>query len=309
MEDYQCLNMVEPVYIQTAKRGILKERIVEAYALLESCCLCPRNCNVNRNKEQKGICKTGRKVKVSSFHPHFGEESPLVGIYGSGTIFFSNCNLLCNFCQNYDISHLGQGMEISNKQLAGFMLDLQERGCHNINLVTPSHVVPQILSALEIAISKGLNIPLVYNTGGYDSLETLKLLDGIIDIYMPDLKFMEPEDSILCGLPEDYPEITKRAIVEMHRQVGDLKVSTSGIATRGLLIRHLVMPGDLSKTEKTMRFIATEISENTYVNIMSQYRPAYIAVNIAELNRQITETEFKKALESKRQNGLLRAIL
>lgn len=298
--------MFEPVYIHTARSGVLRERIIEAYSRMESCCLCPRNCNVNRNEEQKGICKTGEKAKVSSFGPHYGEEAPLVGEMGSGTIFFSNCNLLCNFCQNYDISHLGEGTEVSNKQLAGFMLDLQERGCHNINLVTPSHLVPQILSALEIAISKGLNKPLVYNTGGYDSLETLKLLDGIIDIYMPDLKFMEPQDAVLCGLPEDYSEITKRAIVEMHRQVGDLEVSTSGIATRGLLIRHLVMPGNLSKTDEAMRFIATEISENTYVNIMSQYHPAYKAVSISGLNRPITEIEFKEALESGHQNGLSR---
>ncbi len=301
--------MAEPVYIQTARSGVLRERIDEAYSGMESCCLCPRNCNVNRNEEQKGICKTGEKAKVSSFHPHFGEEAPLVGIHGSGTIFFSNCNLLCNFCQNYDISHLGEGTEVNNKQLAGFMLDLQERGCHNINLVTPSHVVPQILSALEIAVSKGLTIPLVYNTGGYDSLETLKLLDGIIDIYMPDLKFMESEDAFICELPRDYPEITQRAIVEMHRQVGDLEVSTSGIATGGLLIRHLVMPGNLSKTDKAMIFIATEISENTYVNIMSQYHPAYKAVNISGLNRPITEIEFKEALESGRRNGLLRQPL
>lgn len=301
--------MAEPVYIQTARSRVLRERIIEAYSRMESCCLCPRNCNVTRKEEQKGICKTGGKAKVSSFHPHFGEETPLVGIHGSGTIFFANCNLLCNFCQNYDISHLGQGTEVSHKQLAGFMLDLQERGCHNINLVTPSHVVPQILSALKVAVINGLSIPLVYNTGGYDSLETLKLLDGVIDIYMPDLKFMEPEDAVLCGLPEDYPKIVKQAIIEMHRQVGDLKISTSGVATGGLLIRHLVMPGNLSKTDEAMRFVATEISENTYVNIMSQYRPAYKAVSIAGLNRQITETEYKEALESGRRNGLSRTIL
>ncbi len=296
--------MLEPVYIQTAKNGVLKERVNEAFARMESCCLCPRRCNVNRNEEQKGICKTGEKAKVSSFHPHFGEEAPLVGIHGSGTIFFSNCNLLCNFCQNYDISHLGQGTEVSNKQLAGFMLDLQERGCHNINLVTPSHIVPQILSALEVATLNGLRIPLVYNTGGYDSLETLQLLDGIIDIYMPDLKFMDPQAAILCGLPEDYSKIAKQAIIEMHKQVGDLEVSTSGIATGGLLVRHLVMPGNLCKTDEAMRFIATEISKNTYVNIMSQYHPAYKAVNIEGLNRQISETEFKEALESGHRNGL-----
>ena len=301
--------MVEPVYIQTARSGILRERIIEAYTRMESCYLCPRNCNINRNEKQKGICKTGVEAKVSSFGPHYGEETPLVGRMGSGTIFFSNCNLLCNFCQNYDISHFGEGTEIANTQLAGVMLDLQKRGCHNINLVTPSHIVPQILTALEIATSKGLNIPLVYNTGGFDSLETLKLLDGIIDIYMPDLKFMEPEEALLCGLPQDYPLITKLAIVEMHQQVGDLKIDTSGIATGGLLIRHLVMPGNLSKTDEAMRFIATEISENTYVNIMSQYRPAYKAVNLEGLNRQISKTEFKEALESGRKNGLLRAIL
>lgn len=298
--------MFEASYIQAAKNGTLRNRISEAIAKMESCSLCPRNCKINRNKDKLGICKTGKLAMVSSYHPHFGEESPIVGAGGSGTIFFTNCNLLCNFCQNYDISHRGVGEEVSDKQLAGMMVNLQNKGCQNINFVTPSHVIPQILSALSIAIDKGLNIPLVYNTGGYDSVESLKLLENIVDIYMPDLKLLSVQSARKCGIPLDYPDIVKNAILEMHRQVGDLKINYQGIALRGLLVRHLVLPNNLNNVEASMEFIAGEISKNTYVNIMSQYRPCYKAVSVKELASTITLNEIRVAREAARRNGLAR---
>lgn len=298
--------MFKPIYIETAWKGILRDRIAEAHARMDSCTLCPRSCGVNRNEGELGVCKTGRNAIISSFHPHFGEEAPLVGIHGSGTIFFTHCNLLCNFCQNYDISHLGAGEEVSDNQLAGIMLHLQNKACQNINFVTPSHVIPQILSALEIAIDKGLNIPLVYNTGGYDSVDSLELLDGIIDIYMPDLKLLSNRSAQLSEIPSDYPEIVKKAICEMHRQVGDLMLNIQGIAQRGLLVRHLVLPNDLNSSNVAMEFLARDISQNTYVNIMDQYRPCYKAGGIPELSRPITKTEFREALEAARRNGLSR---
>ncbi len=284
--------------------GILDLRIKAALEQLSCCTLCPRSCRVNRTASEKGICQTGRLSMISGFGPHFGEESPLVGSHGSGTIFFAHCNLLCNFCQNYDISHQGRGQEITDKQLGLSMLDLQTRGCHNINLVTPSHVIPQILSALKIAIEGGLKIPLVYNTGGYDAGESLKLLDGIVDIYMPDLKFLNKHTAIICNLPLNYPEVVKKAITEMHRQVGDLKMNRHGLATRGLLVRHLVMPGDLANSENVMAFLANEISQNTCVNIMDQYRPCFKARSVSEISRSITPTEIKEAREAARRNGL-----
>ncbi|HAY37996.1 MAG TPA: radical SAM protein, partial [Desulfobacteraceae bacterium] len=224
-----------PAYIETFKKGLLAEKIETAYKILKSCTLCPRQCKVDRLAGETGVCKTGKKAYVSSFNAHFGEEGPLVGTHGSGTIFFTHCNLLCIFCQNYDISHLGHGEEISNEQLAGMMLHLQNKGCHNINFVTPSHVVPQILSAVENAISEGLSVPLVYNTGGYDSVQTLKLLEGVFDIYMPDFKFWDPEIAKTTCNAKDYPEITQKALIEMHRQVGDLLIDDRGIAKRGIL--------------------------------------------------------------------------
>lgn len=298
--------MFEASYIQAARNGVLNDRISEAYGRMESCSLCPRNCKINRNKDKLGICKTGKLAIVSSYHPHFGEESPLVGTGGSGTIFFTHCNLLCNFCQNYDISHRGVGEEVSDKQLAAMMVYLQNKGCQNINFVTPSHVIPQILSALSIAIDKGLNIPLVYNTGGYDSVESLKLLENIVDIYMPDLKLLSVQSARKCGMPLDYPDIVKNAILEMHRQVGDLRINNQGIALKGLLVRHLVLPNNINNGEESMRFLAREVSKNTYVNIMSQYRPCYKAISVKELACTITLNELWVAREAARRNGLAR---
>jgi putative pyruvate formate lyase activating enzyme len=241
---------------------------------------------------------------VSSFGPHFGEEAPLVGMHGSGTIFFTYCNLRCLFCQNYTISQLGDGNKVSKDELAGMMLSLQEKGCHNINVVSPTHVVPYILDALELAASKGLNIPLVYNTGGYDSLETLKLLDGVVDIYMPDMKYSDKKTAEQLSGIKDYPEANRAAIKEMHRQVGDLQINDQGVAQRGLLVRHLVLPNRLAGTEEIVRFLAREISIHTYLNIMAQYRPSYKASTVPLVSRPLAREEFNEAITLARQHGL-----
>lgn len=294
----------QPVYIETSESGLLKQKINTARNILRSCTLCPRKCKINRLTGETGVCKTGEKAWVSSFGPHFGEERPLVGHSGSGTIFFTHCNLLCIFCQNYDISHKGDGDEISDDTLAKIMMSLQNSGCHNINFVTPSHVVPQILSAVEIAVAYGLSVPLIYNTGGYDNVETLNLLDGVIDIYMPDFKFWDTEVARATCNAGDYPEIARLAVKEMHRQVGDLMLDDSGIARRGLLVRHLVMPDGLAGTREVMRFIAAEISTDTYVNIMSQYRPCGRANEIDMLNRCPIRIELDTALEIAKEEGI-----
>jgi putative pyruvate formate lyase activating enzyme len=243
---------------------------------------------------------------VSSYGPHFGEEAPLVGRHGSGTIFFTNCNLRCLFCQNYSISQLGEGEKVGREELAYMMLSLQSQGCHNINLVSPTHVVPQILEALEAAVESGLHLPLVYNTGGYDSLETLKILDGIVDIYMPDMKYSDEKIAEELSGIENYPEINREAVKEMHRQVGDLEINEDGIARRGLLVRHLVLPHGLAGTRGVVNFLSKEISPNTYVNIMAQYHPCYKAFQIPALSRRITGDELQQAIELTRQAGLNR---
>jgi len=295
----------QPAYIETFEKGILQERKEQAFEQLKNCHLCPRNCAVDRTAGETGICKTGVRAVVASYAPHFGEEAPLVGRFGSGTIFFTHCNLLCNFCQNYDISHEAQGTEVSNAQLARIMLELQQMGCHNINFVTPSHVIPQILAALEIAIKNGLDIPLVYNTSGYDHVESLQLLNGIFDIYMPDFKFWDPKVAEeTCNAP-DYPDKVKVAIKEMHRQVGDLEI-VDGIAKKGLLVRHLVMPNDLADTKEIMHFLAENISLNTYVNIMPQYRPYGNVFDNTDLSRSITNEEYENAIEFAKMAGLSR---
>jgi putative pyruvate formate lyase activating enzyme len=296
----------EPAYLKTYQEGKLKEKIKVAQAILSKCQLCPRQCEVNRLKEEKGVCHTGKHAVVSSYDPHFGEEDPLVGKHGSGTIFFTNCNLLCIFCQNYDISHEGHGRAVLPQDLAEFFLSLQSMGCHNINFVTPTHVVPQILSALEIAIEGGLHLPLVYNSSGYDLCETLKILDGIIDIYMPDFKFWEPKVAkTLCNAP-DYPEVARNALKEMHRQVGDLVINREGIAERGLLIRHLVLPKGLAGTRDIMHFLAKEISTNSYVNVMAQYRPCGQAHKIPPLDRALTSDEYRDAVRAAQEEGITR---
>ena len=280
---------------------------MEARSQLHACCLCPRRCNIDRTGHQKtGVCKTHEKAWVSSFHPHFGEEAPLVGMHGSGTIFFTHCNLLCNFCQNYDISHQGVGQEVSDSQLSSMMLSLQNEGCHNINFVTPSHVVPQILSAVEMACAQGLSIPLVYNSGGYDRVETLNLLEGIVDIYMPDFKFWDSGVAeMTCNAP-DYPEVARKAVREMYRQVGDLVLDERGIAQTGLLVRHLVLPEEMAGTREVMRFVSREISSNTYVNIMSQYRPCGSVTGIKPLQRSVSRSEFMDALSAAKSEGITR---
>jgi len=297
---------MEPAYIRAYKENILEERVEKALSILTCCTLCPRTCRVNRLAGELGVCRTGRQAKVSSFAPHFGEEDPLVGRGGSGTIFFTHCNLLCVFCQNYDISHRGEGYEISSEGLAAIMIRLQAQGVHNINFVTPSHVVAQILEALPLAIEAGLHVPLVYNSGGYDSVETLELLDGIIDIYMPDLKFADSEVARrYCNAP-DYPERAQAVLKEMHRQVGDLVVNEQGIAERGLLVRHLVMPEGKAGTYELMKVLAEEVSQNTYVNIMNQYRPCGDVAQFPELIRALTPAEYQQALNDAQAAGIIR---
>lgn len=301
------MDFMTPAYIKTHKKGLLAQKAETARKALRECRLCPRKCGVNRLKnEPRGRCKTGELAMVASFHPHFGEEAPLVGSNGSGTIFFTHCNLNCGFCQNFDISHDGVGRTVTNTELATMMIDLQCAGCHNINFVTPSHVVPQILTALEIAVEQGLRIPLIYNTGGYDRVKTLKLLEGIVDIYMPDFKFWDPAVAALACQAPDYPAVCCSAVKEMHCQVGDLIIGRDGIARQGLLLRHLVMPQNLAGTHEIMHFIATQISSNTYINIMDQYRPCGHAFETEALNRRISRSEFKDAVRQAIEKGLFR---
>jgi putative pyruvate formate lyase activating enzyme len=297
---------MEPSYLKAFESGLLRERSELLSQMLHDCTLCPRNCHADRISGDTGTCNTAEQAMVSSYMPHFGEESPISGTRGSGTIFFTNCNLLCNFCQNFDISHEGRGYPAGPRELAEMMLSLQELGCHNINFVTPTHVVPQILKALIPAIENGLRIPLVYNSGGYDTVSTLQLLEGIIDIYMPDFKFWSPDISQkTCNAP-DYPEIARKAIMEMHRQTGPLMINSTGVAERGLLVRHLVMPGGLAGTESVMGFLAREVSTLTYVNIMPQYRPCGKSYEVDGIQRPISREEYLAAISSARGAGLTR---
>jgi len=284
----------------------LSDKIRKAEDILKKCTLCPRKCEIDRTSEQRGFCRTGDKPFISSWGPHFGEERPLVGKLGSGTIFFGNCNLDCIFCQNYSISHLGEGSEISFEKLADIMLSLQHEGCHNINLVTPAHQTPMILRSLRIASEKGLNIPIVYNCGGYESLQTIRLLDGIVDIYMPDFKYSDPDMALRYSNAEDYPEAAKAAIKEMHKQVGDLLIDNRGIAMRGLLVRHLVLPEGIAGTAGVVKFIAGEVSKDTYINIMDQYHPCFKAFDNPPLDRRITGREYSEAIRMAVESGLTR---
>jgi putative pyruvate formate lyase activating enzyme len=293
-------------YVELYERGILKKRKEKLNKLLEKCHLCPRKCLVNRLQDEKGFCGAGRRVVVSSYNLHFGEEPPISGYRGSGTIFFTHCNLRCCFCQNYPISQLGNGQEVDISELATMMTKLQKLGAHNINFVTPTHFVPPIVEALEVAVGEGLKIPLVYNSGGYDSVETLQLLDGIVDIYMPDAKYSSPETARRYSKADDYFEVNKKALLEMHRQVGDLKMDKEGIANRGLLIRHLVMPEDVVGSRKVLEFIAKNISQNTYMSIMAQYHPAHLAFEFPELSRRISKREYDAVLKMADELGLER---
>jgi putative pyruvate formate lyase activating enzyme len=293
------------LYKSIGKEELSRKR-ERLYQVLEDCSLCPRVCHVNRLKGELGFCRTGKSAIVSSFGPHFGEEFPLVGTHGSGTVFFTNCNLGCIFCQNYDISHLGRGSVVDTAELASIFLKIQSFGCHNLNLVTPTHVIPQIIEALEIAVEKGFSLPLVYNCGGYESVESIKVIDGIIDIYMPDFKFMDDEIAFSLTGARSYSKHAKESVKEMHRQVGDLKLSREGIALKGLLVRHLILPGFLSGTEKVLQFLSEEISSNTYLNLMDQYYPCYLAKNHETLSRRIYPEEWSRAYELAKNMGFSR---
>jgi len=292
-----------PSYLNLKKEE-LNLRVKELFKILENCEICPRKCHINRLKGEKGVCQLGAKPVVSAFHPHFGEESVLVGEFGSGTIFFTSCNLACVYCQNYEISQLRIGKEISFERLAKMMIKLQALGCHNINLVSPTSHVPTIVKSLVIAKDMGLKLPLVYNTNAYDSVEVLKLLDGIIDIYMPDTKYSDNSLALKYSDAPNYFEIMKKAIKEMHRQVGDLVLDKNRIAIKGVLVRHLVLPNDVGGSKKISDFLSKEISKNTFLNIMDQYRPCFKAKEFPELNRPITRGEYLKAIELAKKAGL-----
>jgi putative pyruvate formate lyase activating enzyme len=292
-------------YLALEESGELARREKVLWDKLSSCECCPRGCGADRLAGDKGICSSTARLKVHSAGPHFGEERELVGRGGSGTVFFSNCNLLCCFCQNWEINHRGDGDFVSHRELAGMMLDLQRRGCRNINLVTPSHVVPHIVKAVRLAIPRGLEVPLVYNTSGYDSLETIKLLDGVVDIYLPDFKYQDGELAARYSAEaSDYPEVAAATIMEMHRQVGHLETDAQGNATRGLIIRHLVMPHNIGGTDEFVRWVAEELSPGTYVNLMAQYRPAHRAEEYPKISRRLTRQEWRQAVEWARDAGL-----
>lgn len=292
-----------PSYLNIQKEEF-ERRIDLAFDLLEECRVCPRCCGIDRTSKERGECRAGAEPYISSFNGHFGEEPPITGHSGSGTVFFTYCNLHCTLCQNYDISQLGAGEEITCKALARIMMRLKAMGCHNINLVSPSHQVPQIMKALYLASESGLDLPIVYNTNAYDSVEVLKLLDGIVDVYMPDMKYSKNENGMKYSTIPDYWDVSKMAIKEMHRQVGDLIMDHQGVAIRGLLVRHLVLPNDIAGTQEVMRFLAAEISKNTYVNLMSQYRPCFKAGQYRELNRRVTMNEYNNAADLKKRYGL-----
>ncbi|MGE5237306.1 MAG: radical SAM protein [Chloroflexota bacterium] len=291
---------------RTIPRSLLWEKVRSAESILKSCTLCPRQCKVDRTSGELGFCRTGAKPLVASWGPHFGEERPLVGRFGSGTIFFSHCNLGCIFCQNWTISHLGEGDEIPSERLAKVMMDLQKSGCHNINLVSPTHQMPMALRAIALAAESGLFIPIIYNCGGYESPEALSILEGVVDIYMPDFKYADPAAALAYSKAPGYPDAAKAAIREMHRQVGDLVIDERGVARRGLLVRHLVLPGGLAGSAEVMRFLAQEISTDTYVNIMDQYRPCYEASGHPPLDRSVTQNEYEEAVKAALRAGLTR---
>ncbi|MCJ7537257.1 MAG: radical SAM protein [Anaerolineales bacterium] len=287
-----------PAYRNLLDDGRLAKRVVEAYQHLSICDVCAWECPVDRRAGKEGVCRTGELARVSSYGPHYGEESPLSGTRGSGTIFFTRCNLRCQYCQNHDISQTDHGEEVEPEAISSMMLELQSQGCHNINFVSPSHVVPQILAAVLIAAQSGLRIPLVYNTGGFDSIAMLNLLDGVINIYMPDMKYSDPLIARRYSKIRNYPRINQQAVKEMHRQVGDLTVDQRGIALRGLLVRHLVLPNNLAGTREIIRYICEEVSQKTYLNIMDQYHPAYKSHHYPELDRRLSDQEYQTAVDA-----------
>ncbi len=293
-----------PAYLESYNNGKLKSIIDNAFKLLESCCICPRRCKVNRLNDERGYCRIGLQPKVCSFMPHHGEEPPISGTRGSGTIFFSGCNMSCAYCQNYEFSQLDEGKKVEFEKLAAFMLQLQDMGCHNINLVTPTHVMPQILKSLEIAISKGLKIPIVYNTSGYELPEIIKLLDGIVDIYLTDMRYGDNNMAARYSSAADYPELNQAALKEMHRQAGVAEIDDEGIIKRGVIVRHLVLPNNISGTEEIMKFIQRELSKDTYISLMSQYLPCYKANELKEVSRRITYEEYADAKSAMEKYGL-----
>ncbi len=295
-------------YLKLLESGELEKRTSLALSMLKECRMCPHECKVDRTRGEKGFCRVGSMAMVSSWGAHFGEEPPISGSRGSGTVFFSGCSLRCIYCQNFEVSQGMDGEEVTGEFLAFFFLSLQEQGCHNINLVTPSHVVPRILEGLLLAAREGLRIPVVYNSGGYDKLSTLKLLDGIVDIYMPDMKYSDSRVALELSKVKNYWPICREAVSEMFRQVGNLELDSSGTAVRGLLIRHLVLPGDLSGTAKVMEFISEHISRDAVVNLMDQYRPCAKAFEHPPLDRRLYPEEFQKALEQARKAGLRRVM-
>lgn len=297
----------EPGYLKLHKSGELQKRGKELWQIMESCQLCPRMCGADRLAGEEGFCEANSQLEISSYHPHFGEEDPLVGTGGSGTIFLTNCGLRCVFCINWEISQGGEGSVRSIEDFASMMLHLQKRGCHNINVVTPTHYSPHILRALDLAASKGLHLPLVYNTCGWERLEILKKLDGVVDIYLPDFKYADNEmaDTYSSGA-ESYPEVTQKALLEMHRQVGVAKPARDGLMYRGLMIRHLVMPNNVSGSRKVIDWIATNLPKDTYLNLMSQYRPMYKAFDYPKISRSITREEYMEVVNHARKVGLTR---
>ncbi len=300
------MNETKPGYKKLFDTKELEHRVISSYQHLSICDVCPLGCTIDRLSGKLGACRTGIKARVSSFFPHHGEEDPIRGWMGSGTIFFSRCNLKCQFCQNHDISQTDSGEEVFPEDIADMMLQLQARGCHNINFVSPSHVVPQILAAILLASKAGLCIPLVYNTGGYDSLAMLALLDGIIDIYMPDMKYGDSAIAKKYSKIPYYTEINQVAVKEMYRQVGDLTIDSNGLAVNGLLVRHLILPDSLAGTNKIVRFLADEVSKNTYLNLMDQYHPSYNSNLYSELERPLSKPEYQAAYKTAIDAGLYR---
>ncbi|MEJ6949774.1 radical SAM protein [Natronospora cellulosivora (SeqCode)] len=299
--------IINSAYLDLFSSGELEKRVEKAYDILKDCKLCPHHCHVDRTKNETGYCQIGKEIIVASFAPHYGEEAPLVGNLGSGTVFFSSCNLKCIYCQNYDISHLREGSIVTVKELGKILIDLQNKGCHNINFVTASHMIHAVLASILEACKEGLKIPIVYNTGAYDDIEALKLLDGVVDIYLPDIKYSDENIALKYSKISNYIEIVKKAVKEMHRQVGDLKIE-GGIAKKGLIVRHLVLPENLAGTKEVMDFISKDISEDTYLNIMDQYYPAYKAIDHDILNRRISREEYKEVLEIAEKAKLKRVI-
>ncbi len=293
-----------PAYLQSYKEGKLKKTAQQLSDRLKSCDLCPRKCGVNRLEGEEGFCKTALKAKIYSFMAHHGEEPPVSGVNGSGTIFFSGCNMRCVYCQNHCFSQGGEGREIARQELAEIMLKLQDASCHNINLVTPTHVLPQILKALEIAVGEGLKIPLVYNTGGYEASETIKMLEGIVDIYLPDMRYADNQAALKYSAAPEYPSYNRQAVKEMHRQAGNAQINDKGIISRGMIIRHLVLPNNISGTDKIMRFVADNISRESYISLMSQYHPCFTAKEFPELSHRLSAQEYREAQEIMEKYGL-----